>query len=120
MPSPRSAKNVVNASTLARSATCGPMRTPRVSSTTTTGTKRLRPPATATIVAATADVATIARNEPVSTLNDALAAAGRRTVVVMSERGAQAAPATANRNGRRPPSPALGEGRLDGHPDRVT
>src|SRR3954449_8935378 len=100
MPSPRSAKNAVNSLTLARSSTCGPMITPRASSTTTTGTKRLRPPAAATIVAATADVATIARNEPVSTLNDALAAAGMRAVVVMSGGGALGAgPATANPTG---------------------
>src|SRR3954465_4644388 len=100
MPSPRSAKNVVNASTLARSSTCGPMTTPRASSTTTTGTNRLRPAATATTVAPAADVATIARNEPVSTLNDALAAAGMRAVVVMSGGGAPGpGPATANPTG---------------------
>ncbi len=55
--------------TWARSRTCGPITTPSTSSTTTTGMKTLRPPATPDTVAASAAVATIARNEPVSTSN---------------------------------------------------
>jgi len=45
-----------------------PDQDPSTSSSTTTGTKSLYPPATAARVAATADVAMIARNDPVSTL----------------------------------------------------
>ena len=87
MPRPRSPKNSVNALTLARSSSCGPMSTPSVSSITTTGRKRPRPPATATSVPAIAAVATIARKEPVSTskTGDVSTASGTRLTVLMSD-----------------------------------
>src|SRR5512133_2145770 len=86
MPRPRSLKNSVNALTWARSSTCGPTSTPSVNSTTTTGRKRPRPPATATSIPATAAVATMARNEPVSTskTGDVTTASGTRLAVFIS------------------------------------
>ena len=55
--------------TCAMSSACGPMTTPSTSSSTTTGMNRPRAPTTVDTVPATAAVATIARNEPASTVN---------------------------------------------------
>ena len=53
--------------TWAMLSTCGPITTPSTSSSTTRGMNRLRAPAIATMVAASAEMTTMARNDPVST-----------------------------------------------------
>ena len=85
MPRPSEAKKSVNSLTWARSSTCGPTSTPSTSSTTTTGTNTLRSPAMADSVAASAAVATITRNDPVSTLS--VVTANRNPVIAATLSG---------------------------------
>src|SRR5262245_38025260 len=66
MPRPRAEKNRMNSDT-SSPATCGPISTPRISSTTTLGTRTPRAPSRAESVPPTAPAATIARNVPGTT-----------------------------------------------------
>src|SRR6266545_700149 len=66
MPSPRFEKNFVAESTCAKSATCGPIRIPSRSSTTTTG-RTSRGETSAEMSAAEAAIETMTRKETAST-----------------------------------------------------